>query len=66
MTAYAKALTLTNGIKVVTKCEDVVKESKNFQEALAQVEGIILAAWNGEQDELSKGICDHFWITYHI
>jgi len=66
MTAYATALTLTNGIAAITTCENAVKASSTYEEALAQVEGIIFAAWNGQQDELSKSICDQLWLTYHV
>lgn len=66
MTGYAEALTLKNGIQVINACERAVKESNTYQEALAQVEGIITAAWDGEHDYLSKGICSQLWIANHI
>lgn len=66
MTAYAEALTLVNGIAVINKCEDAVKASNTYLAALAQVEGIVTAAWSGEHDELSKSICDQLWLTYHV
>lgn len=66
MAAYATALTLVNGIAVISKCEEAVKASNTYLEALAQVEGIVTAAWSGEQDHLSKSICDQLWLTYHV
>ena len=66
MTTQDVTATLVNGIAVMAKCEEAVKNSTSYREALAQVEGIVLAAWGGEQDELSKSICDNLWLTYHV
>jgi hypothetical protein len=64
MTAYAKALTLVNGIEVINRCESVVKAAKTYEEAAAQVEGIVTSA--NHSLELAGQLAKELWFELKI
>jgi hypothetical protein len=61
---YNKVKKMNNGIKVLEMCEKAVINSNSYKEALAQVEGIILAAWGNDHEEKAGKLCYSIWMTY--
>ncbi|MDX1349876.1 MAG: hypothetical protein R3279_06510 [Putridiphycobacter sp.] len=57
---------MPNSEAIANASEKAVQGAATYQEALAQVENMIWAAYGDGHDALSKQVTDELWLKHHV